>query len=192
VPSACLATVFGKHIYCFLYRIYDPESGEPENVVFCWDGQRWWPYLPSVALQQISTVEIESTILAYGSDGTYIYPLFNTPNPALPKALYAKLYTAPSIAHQKKAWSFYALIDLYGSAPATVPFTMTIDSEAGEVPFPLQSIEGDLVPPQTLMWARSGSVQGSGYALGFSLTSTWGDFSIHDLTFGYQAYALRT
>lgn len=191
VPSSALATVFGKHIYCFLIRALNPVSGNPQRLVFCWDGQRWWAYMPSVQLIEISTLELNSSISAWGTDGISIYPLFSVPSTDITKDLYTKTYSRPNIAYQKKAWAFYALWDIWSTSSMPITLSVSVDTENGSTALPNNTLVAS-GPGPTYNWTRSGKAQGSGYTIGFHLTSIGDDFSLNELVLAYQTYALRT
>lgn len=191
VPSSALATIFGKHVYCILIRALNPATSQTGHFVFCWDGQRWWPYMPSVQLIEISTLELNSSISAWGTDGTSIYPLFSVPSTGIVKHLYTRTYSRPNIAYQKKAWAFYALWDIWSSSSDPITLSVSIDTENGSTPLPNNTLVAS-GPGPTYNWTRSGAIQGSGYTIGFHLDSAGDDFTLNEMVLTYQAYALRT
>lgn len=191
VQSSALATIFGKHIYCFLMRATSPVTGVNNNYVFCWDGQRWWAYHPSVELLEIATLELNSNISAWGTDGNSVYELFVVPSTGIQKGLYSKFHSTPNIIYQKKAWAFYALWDIWSATSDDIVLSVTVDTENGSTALPNNTLTG-AGPGPAHIWSRSGGAQGAGYVMGFSLTSTGDDFSLHELDLAYQTYALRT
>lgn len=191
-PSSALHTLYGKHVYLFNYRINNPYTGSQQSIIMCWDGARWWTYSPSVSIVSLSTLEAASNIVAYGTDGTKIYPLLTTPA-AITKTLKSKLRPEPTLLIQKKAWGFFALFGAYASM--NVHLSVTVDTENGSTPLTFDTIAGIPSisgPYPTVIWAKSAKSQGAGLTMGFSIESTSEDFVLYQAALLYQAYVLET
>jgi hypothetical protein len=128
-PSACKATVFNKKLWLMLANIVDPVAG-PVNKLLIWDGKKWWASLQNVSLSYIAGAELNSVFLAYGTDGTNIYPLFTTPSTAFTKTAVSKLWDQPGGFRNTKAVN-----RIWGAASYNVTgsqnLTVAIDSDAG-------------------------------------------------------------
>jgi hypothetical protein len=183
-PSSATATIFGVHVYVFLQPIIDRISGSPRNVLFCWDGKRWWTAGQSVTLTKIATQEWGSDITAYGTDGTHLYPLFQTPG-SIQKTLQSKQWFRPSILAAKKAWGFYALWQ--GNASTTLDFTIDGDNTSNAI------TQGTFTSSTGVGWGRSAAAVGVGMTMGFTMFSTSTDFVLVDATLVAQnPYRLKT
>lgn len=128
-PSAAVAIVFGIHIYCLLLPVIDTYTGMTVNKIFCWDGQLWFSYQPSIPLIQIASQEINSVLTAYGTDGTSIYPLFNTPSTAIQKVVQSKQWDNPSYLMIKQVQRILGLL----KDDNIDNFNVSVDTENGSV-----------------------------------------------------------
>lgn len=127
-PSAAVATIFGIHVYILLLPIIDPITNTQRNALLMWDGKRWWTASQSTTLIKIASLEINSVLTAYGSDGHAIYPLFQTPSNAITKTIRSKLWGDPSYFMDKRAQLVYGLFQ--SNSNDAVGFTVAVDSEA--------------------------------------------------------------
>jgi hypothetical protein len=91
-PSSALATLFDIRHFLMLMTITDPDTGQPANVMATWNEKTWTLSTQSVNLIRIATQHIGSGYTAYGTDGTSLYPLFQTPSTTLVKRLDTKFY----------------------------------------------------------------------------------------------------
>lgn len=95
-PSGAVATLFNVKHYLSLMTITDPDTGLPRNVMVTWNEKDWVLTSQSVGLTYIGTQKVSSTLYAWGTDGTSLYPLFNKPSTILTKRFDTKLYGADS------------------------------------------------------------------------------------------------
>lgn len=128
-PSAAVHIVYGIHIYCLLLPVIDTFTGLMANKIFCWDGQKWFTYQPSKTLIQIASQEINSVLTAYGTDGTSIYPLFNTPSTAINKIVQSKLWDTPSYFMQKHIQRILGIAESNDNQMFNA--TVSVDTELG-------------------------------------------------------------
>lgn len=130
IPSTAKAIIFGKKVWVMLLPIIDPISGEQVNKLFFWYNQRWWASSQDVELVYIQSQEIDSVITAWGSDGTTIYKLFQTPTTAFTKVVQTKLWDKPLGQRAKKAVTrLWGTVQYYGfESPDMV---VNIDNEDG-------------------------------------------------------------
>lgn len=175
LPSAAVAEIFGVHVFVLLMPITDPVSGSPRNCLFLWDGRRWWSASQSTAPTKIRTNEWGSTITAYGTDGTHLFPLFQTASTSTTKTLISKMWTRPGIHVEKKMTQLYALWE--GQSATTLNFK--IDNENASVAVtqgPFTSAGSGAIG-----WGRSAAPDNIGICPGFTMTSTSADFQLIDV-----------
>lgn len=142
-PSAAVATVFGKKLWCLLLPIVDPISLQRVNKILIWDGRNWFASVQSVNFIFINSQEINSVLTAYGTDGTSIYPLFQTPSTNFSKTVQSKLWGAPGgYQFVKTTGRIWALLFSQNSQPITVQGA--IDNEQNSSPVTLT------LPSQTI------------------------------------------
>jgi len=95
VPSAAKSIVFGKRCWSVLLPIIDPISGQQVNKLLMWNGKVWWASEQDVSLIYIANQEIDSVLTTWGTDGSSIYPLFDTPSTAFLKTAQSRLWDTP-------------------------------------------------------------------------------------------------
>jgi len=138
--SSAKAEIFSKKVWIILAPIIDPISGARTNKLFLWNDKIWFPASQDIALTFISSQEINSVLTAWGTDGTTIRRLFNTPSTGFVKTVQSKLWDAPGGYEFSKAdsrlWSLWqyntnnapnitALLDAVGINPDGTTFTNT-------------------------------------------------------------------
>jgi hypothetical protein len=113
--SAAKATIFGKRVWMVLATYIDPISATQVTKILMYNGQRWWASPQDVTMTFIGGQEINSVYTAWGTDGTYLYPLFNTASTAFTKTAQSKLWDDPGGIESDKAdsrfwstWQYYA------------------------------------------------------------------------------------
>jgi hypothetical protein len=132
--SAANATVFGKRVWCCLSQIVDPVSGSTVNKLFLWDGEKWFTTPQDVTLTFIQHQEINSVFTAWGTDGTHLYPLFQTPTSGFTKTVQSRLWDAPGgILMQKTPTRFWALANYYSTVSPNL--VVNFDTEANAYPY---------------------------------------------------------
>ena len=129
--SAAKATIFGKRVWMVLAQIIDPVANTTQNKVLMFMGEgraeRWFSSLQDVALTFIGGQEINSVYTAWGTDGTHLYPLFNTASTAFAKVAQSKLWEEPGGIESNKADSrFWSGWQYYSTSSPN--FTVTIDA----------------------------------------------------------------
>ena len=131
VPSAAKATIFGKKVWMVLLRVIDQVTELPINKLFMWNGKNsWWTSQQDINLTFIAAQEINSNLVAYGTDGQGIYPLFQKPSTAFIKTVQSKLFDKPGGYFVGKAASRLWGAVNYQSALGTF-LDVTVDSETG-------------------------------------------------------------
>lgn len=204
-PSSAVAVVYGIHIYCLLLPILDQVSGLQVNKILCWDGKNWFTYQPSKTITYIGTQEINSVLTAYGTDGSFIYPLFTTPSGSTTKVVQSKLWQNPTFFYQKRTTRFWALADSASNQVITLNYSIDneLGSQNGQVSglnqMTWQNAAGQTVPWTTASgagatWIVPGisffanSADWSGQLMGMTIKSTTSDFTLIQAALGVQQY----
>lgn len=192
-PSSAVSNVINQKVYSLLMTITDPITEELRNVLVSWDEKDWMILSQATSFTFIATQEISSNLIAWGTDGTKLVPLFNAPSVNIPKRLSSKLYGAQNSYAIKTAYAFYVQGQDLSAAQEGITMSVTIDSNAPNPNNELTAPEYDLpdeltlngtgtitfqAPPPTLPLFSIGAGGIPGVNLGFSITSNSPDFFI--------------
>lgn len=128
-PSAAVFDLFSIKVYGILFTTIDPYSGQPANMIAVWNGTKWFLANQIKTLKAISTQEIDSKIVAWGDDGTNLFPLFQSPSSQLTKIAQTKLAQLNSYIWWKQVNRFYVLAQSNDGNIAE--FQVGIDTERG-------------------------------------------------------------
>jgi len=128
VPSSAVTSIFGIQCYCLLYPVIDQYSGTKLNKILMWDGKKWWTSQQGVNLTFISSQEINSVLTAWGTNGTSIYPLFQTPSTNFVRVAQSRLWAQPGYFYTKVSKEVFGLFYFTNLDGAT---TLYIDKEFG-------------------------------------------------------------
>jgi hypothetical protein len=132
--SAANATIFGKRVWCVLSQIVDPVTLATVNKLFLWDGKKWWASSQDVSLIFIQHQEINSIFTAWGTDGTHLYPLFNTASTGFTKTVQSRLWDAPGgYLFQKTVPRFWGLAQYFSASSPNL--IVNIDNENNAYPY---------------------------------------------------------
>lgn len=197
VPSAAVATIFGIKCYILLMDTLDPFTGTHRNMMYLWNGQKWFQGSQETTPIYVSAQEINSLLTSWGTDGNTIFSLFATPSSTLSKKVQSKLWSGSGIIVRKKSLRLYTEATDNSAAGSGVTLNYTLDNEVVSVPVAVTQQNtllwtgadkniftwtgSDL---KTFLWTIPGlSVQGQnvdsyGLALGLTITSTSPDFSL--------------
>ncbi len=126
--SVAKATIFNKRVWMVLVPIIDPIKGLQVNkLLMVRDKKIWWASEQFVPLTFIQGQEINSIFTAYGTNGTSIYPLFNTPSPNFLKTAQSRLWDEPGgIDFNKAASRFWST--WYCNSTISPSISLTIDA----------------------------------------------------------------
>ncbi len=127
--SSAVANIFSIQVYMVLVPIIDPFTGNQVNKLCMWDGKKWWTSEQGVTLTKIASQEIDSVLTAYGTDGTSIYPLFQTPSTNFRKVVQSKLFDNPSYIFSKNVLQVQGILNYFTNTSAGI--TVTVDNEGG-------------------------------------------------------------
>lgn len=184
VPTSAVANIFNLKVYLINMTVVDPFTNQQRTLMLGWDEKEWFIVSQASVYTIISTQEIASNLIAWGTDGTNLYPLFNFPSNLITKKLSSKLFGAQNQLIQKESMGLYLQVQDLSTAKAGVSFNaITIDSETGSYALPNIPTFGNAVPPYyNIQSAGSGDIYGCN--LGYTLTSTSEDFTINTLSLG--------
>jgi hypothetical protein len=179
LPSSAVASIFGIQSYMLLYPIVDQYTGQKVNKLLMWDGKRWWTTQQSVTLNFISSQEINSVLTAWGTNGTSIYPLFQTGSTNFTKVAQSRLWATPGYFFTKVSREVFGLF--YFTALNGVT-TIYVDKEFGtSSPLPVSSVNliiWENASGGVVTWANSlgqpVSFASSGYGVFRAQVGQWG------------------
>jgi hypothetical protein len=126
--SSAIAQLFNKPVYMLLLPVIRQATGQQVNQLLMYDGERWFVSLQDRTLTYIATQEVNSQIIAWGTDGHAIFKLFQTPSTGFTKYVQSKLKTDPSYMATKTAISMGGVLN---ANAVDQPLQITIDTEAG-------------------------------------------------------------
>lgn len=196
-PSGAVANIHTIAVYLFLATFIDPVSNVRRNVMLGWDEKNWLVLSQTTALTFIGTLEVASSQMAWGTDGTGLYPLFQTPSANLTKAVSTKMFGAERPFTIKETLVLYVRGTDLSTGQAGVPLTATMEAygiatQVGQQPqlpsvaLPVEVQPNFLAPAGTQpVWAGAASAV-PGTALGVTITSTAPDFSLSDIMVAYR------
>lgn len=210
-PSSALATLFGIPCYMLLLPIVDQVTGQTTNKLLLWDSQKWFTSSQSVPLTFIATQEINSTLTAWGTNGTSLYPLFQTPSTAITKTIQSPFYADAGYFYTKTATRLVGSVNYYNPAGGTL--NVSIDNETNTTDSnTLTLTAGGLAWTNntggtitwtnsfsgTISWSTAGivvfppyAVGQSGAYLGLTLSTTCADMALISLGIVGQTYRVN-
>lgn len=200
-PTGAVANLYSQKVYCLLLTILDPFTSLPRNVMLMWNEREWFVASQSPALQFIGLQEISSDITAWGTDGTALYPLFQTPG-SLAKTLATKLYGASDAFMVRTTDALYidavdnsaaqagvafssAAVDCDGIA---LPIIVQKNGQHVELSCPSGSYPFKYLPnfqaakPLGAVYGTGNIPQVPGIGLGVTLVSQSADFTMRNLS----------
>ena len=192
-PSAAVADLYNRKLYLLLMSIRDPFSGTFSNKMLAWNEQDWSIVSQSVSLSFIGTQEINSDIVAWGTDGKSLYPLMQTPSSALTKTWSTKLYGAgQAYIITKLCRTVYMQAENFADITRAPAFTVIIDTEymslqvganpAIAFPPPDVVLPSMAAPPMVqcpLLMLATGDIPGQ--QIGLTIRTTEPDHAIYNI-----------
>lgn len=184
VPSSASADIFSQKVFMMLMTTQDPITLANRNVLISWDEKDWMLLSQESTLTYISTQEINSTLTAWGTDGTNLFPLFNTASATLNKRLSTKLWGIESELLIKEAQMIIVQAQDNSVNNAGIDFSaFTVDNELGSTSMNVPVIIISPKPKNAVYSAGAPNVPGVN--LGITLASTSPDFTLNYLGLGY-------
>lgn len=123
--SSAVANIFGVQVYMLLLPVLDSQTGNVGNKLLMWNGKRWFTSQQSKSLSFIASQEYNSTLTAWGTDGTSVFRLFQTPSNKFTKRLQSKFYAGSGY------WMTKTLVRVQGVLQGYVadePMLIALDS----------------------------------------------------------------
>lgn len=111
-PTAAVTILYGVPVFLLSLRTLDPYLHQMRTIMVAWDGQKWFAASQLKEVDFLSTQEINSELTAWATDGTNLFPLFQTPSTSLTKVFQTKLRTAPSHIISKQVNAVYVTADI--------------------------------------------------------------------------------
>lgn len=209
VPSA-VGTIFGIKVLMFLLTVLDPFTNMLTPKLICFEAERkkWFVASQEVTLTYISTQEVNSVLTAWGTDGTSLFPMFQTPSITLVKKGLTKYWNGESYLWKKQFLRVYSQAIDQSSKGATI--TYAVDTEQGTSAAVTLSGGGTLIfvnnanqvlqfrnnTPANLTFTSSGNAirmqnidSSYGDLMGLRFTSTSQDFVLAAMGIAYQNYS---
>lgn len=185
MPTSAVANIFNLKVYLINMTVVDPFTEQQRTLMLGWDEREWFIVSQASTFTFISTQEVNSNLLAWGTDGNSLYQMFSSPSTLITKKLSSKLFGAQNQLIQKEAMGMYLQVQDLSVTGAGVSFnSITVDAEHGVYPVPQIPTFGNSIPPYYQIQSfGSGDIFGCN--LGYTLVSTSTDFSINYLSLGY-------
>jgi len=202
-PCSAVANIFSQKVFLFLMTITDPFTSQLRNVMLSWDERDWFVSSQSTSLTFIATQEINSNLMAWGTDGENLIPLFKQPSEVLSKKISTKLYGAQNSYAIKSSYALYIQGQDLSSGQSGIEMAVTIDSNA---PNPNSTESDEINPDYNLPEGLTGNGTGTisflapppifplfsigaggvpGVNLGWTLTSQSPDFMLAFMALAY-------
>lgn len=125
-PSAATATIFDiKHYVCLLTML-DPDLGTYRNVMVAWNEKGWFVASQTPGLTFVSEQKVNSDFTAWGTDGSKLFPLFQTPSATLTKRFDTKFYGNDAPFLIKDLWSVHLIAQDLSASLSGVAGSMTL------------------------------------------------------------------
>jgi len=201
-PSAAIATVHEVKHYFSLMTIVDPDTNVSRNVMVAWNEKDWTIASQSVSFTAIATQKIGSQYLAWGTDGSKLYPMFNTPSSNLTKRLDTKIYGTDRMFIQKQALSTWMQAQdnspnqsgVSGTLSLAVSGIATLTNQNAPAltngVYYTFNVQPSFQAPSSF-WPLWGTSMGGIYfgAAGIRMSSNSPDFTLGNLVIGYTDVA---
>ena len=213
-PSACKAIIYGKRVWCLLLPVVSTITGQISNTLLIWSpvSNRWFLTHQSVNLVYIQHEEINSFITGYGTDGHFIYRLFQQPSVAFQKSFQTKLRWARDGYLVGQATNrLWGLMEVFSTLNANL--NISVDNEIASAS-QTTTLVGSiaiwtnnasfvvtwLVGASVVTWSAGGTgvvvlpptgVAQQGTLLGLTVTTMAADISVISLALGADVWGYR-
>lgn len=181
--SAAVATIYRVPVYMLLLPVVDQFTGSPVNKLLMWDGKRWFTSQQDRTLTYIATQEINSQLIAWGTDGTNVFQIFAQPSAGFTKTVQSKLFAAPAYYTTKTAIRLHGITS---TALSSQTLTITLDNESGAG---TGNALKTVVPSLGFNVFGPLPVGQAGRLIGFTVQTTAGDISLLSLNAAEQTYS---
>ena len=203
-PSSAVANIHTVPVYLLLMTIIDPTTNTQRNAMVSWSEKEWFITSQTANLTFICTQEVASSMTAWGTDGSSLFPLFLTPSTTLNKKISTKLYGGEREIVVSNPMTVQIRTTDMTAGQTGIVGTITMEAaqlalQNGEAPFttiPPVSWPNVNQPAFTCVnspnavWAASASSM-AGMGIGLTLTTTSPDFLLQGLSISYRQQALN-
>ena len=184
-PTSAVANIYGGKYYLLLMTLLDPFTFTYQNKMIVWDEENWFIASQTANLTFILTQEVNSDLMAWGSDGKSIYPLFETPNTALTKSISTKLFGGNNPLVAKEAYTVMIQSVNTGSFGQPVTFTLSLDTDGGTFPIGTYTFSLSSNYEFGYPFFVTGQTNAVGIYLGISLSTNDADITLNYLGLTY-------
>lgn len=184
-PTSAVANIYGGKYYLLLMTLLDPFTFTYQNKMIVWDEESWFIASQTANLTFILTQEVNSDLMAWGSDGKSIYPLFETPNTALTKSISTKLFGGNNPLVAKEAYTVMVQSVNTGSFGQPVTFTLSLDTDGGTFPIGTYTFSLSSNYEFGYPFFVTGQTNAVGIYLGISLSTNDADITLNYLGLTY-------
>jgi hypothetical protein len=162
-PTFACATMYGQPVQLLNGRFTDP-FGVTRSMLLMWHGHEqgrsfWNVASQNKELTNIGTYEENSAMNPYGTDGMYLYRLFDRPDPALPKRLSTKSFRGPGQSGMTiKQWR-RVYMEVHDLANEGVSITGQLRTRGGGLPNGSEDLAFEMVPGkrhEIMAWPTAG------------------------------------
>lgn len=206
IPSGAVAQIYAVKCYLIVVDVVDPFTGEQSKKILGWTGKEWFLASQEVEVIRITTHEINSVLTAWGTDGTNIFALFQTPSDTLQKKFQTKLWAGTGYIAWKQVLRLYEQIrdNSGGGFQVTVSIDtdeqtsafafdgsasiIFVNNSGGVLQFQNNSLD-DIDFTVSGSAINGGDASAYGKLIGLSLTSQSEDFTVLNLAVGYRDYS---
>jgi hypothetical protein len=198
--------MFSQRTFLMLMTITDPFTGLARNAMIGWDETEWSVFSQTADLIYLGTQEIDSNPLAWATDGTRLFQLFEAPSRTLPKILQTKFFAAESSFIVEGSHSIYVsvenkmvgeksitfsstTVDAIGVAvPLSLPDWMTdeVVTQGGSFEMSENPIAFPVPPSGPVTFGTGTDPVVAGVGLGLTMTTVAPDFELVNLQLGYR------
>jgi hypothetical protein len=178
-PTMAEATFFGfRHLLCN-GRFTDP-YGITRSLILAWNGGFWTVMSQHYELTHIGTYEQDSILTAYGTDGTYLYRLFDHPDNTLNKRLATKAFRGTGLSQLTIKQFKRIFMEVHDHSGLGVSFNGTSQTTGGGIPAGNQDVSFQLASGE-IHDVLPHAINGSGLDCSIDLQSKSPDFTIERL-----------
>jgi hypothetical protein len=174
-PTQCPCDIFGQRWMLFNGTFTDP-WGISRSMLLCWNGSIWTIASQRYSLTNIAYYEQNSTIKAYGTDGSVLVQLFAQPDQLLQKRIATKQYMGANYLLIKNWKRVYVQMQDNSGAPGGVSLVGMVSTAGGGIPNGTETVAFDLPPGQFDVVPHP--IFGAGLALWADLNSYSEDFTV--------------
>jgi hypothetical protein len=184
-PSGAVANIFTIPVYLLNITVFDPLAKANRTVMIAWDEKNWFIVSQTSALTFVNTQEVNSVMTAWGTDGSALYPLLQTPSSALVSKLATKAVGGDRDYIIKEPLTVYFRATDKSTAQAGITMTVAVQADGiaqqtgllaehlsyQDYPIPVQP--SFLAPNYTQpVWSgRAASTAGTTFALTITTTA---------------------